>query len=667
MSLPVGVAFGQNSRIESGAGSASVAVSGEVNDCLRTPEQEAAAAQNPSLPIVFVPGTAGSELRITSEGQNGKYNDDLYWLGLSTLKNKGIMAGELDESGNDKGNKVSAKNALTAFSVSFAGWIKRTVKANLGYAPSSYDIDVYANFLSWANRTFGKRFYVAPYDWRKGAGKESFELIDKVVARALCETKQTKVILLAHSLGGLVSRDYVVRSGGKNVAALIAVGTPWLGAPKAARALLWGYNFDIGIVKESNKKKKIKDLPPEFVTDVCANSRCESLNRTSFLKREEVRELSKNFPGVYIQLPTEEFMNKYGSYYGPGFRSIIWGMNSWDAVESFYRDKNNAKLYDEAKAWRAENLNGKDYNVNHYLIGGVYNPACKTKSTADPEETKELKETCDIGNRMDMQMPQESQVPRPSRLRRISVSFWDAIASIIKSDAYDDSFVALDSAYEWGDGTSPLLSATAGAYVRGGQKPSLSEAERYLGKKTEVTALTLGSRYGHSAMLNDPQIKRRLVEIYRAENDKLNPEIVEAGEDIHSILIILNARDNRFKHELVTRFMGAELLEPQKTHFLNSTEVQIAFKNPKIQDSELVAPKERDKNKVFYVGRVYRNLRTTDLKDKSISLRRQNDSSNELVITGVTFVINGKKYSAAASNFPLTVSKKDRTIPIPAL
>jgi pimeloyl-ACP methyl ester carboxylesterase len=695
ISLPTGAAFGQNKTVVPCDPSASAGVSGAASDNLGPLKQEAATALDSSLPIVFVPGTAGSELRLTNEKiscANWKYRDDLLWLGLSTIKKNCILAAKLNKDGRDfPENKTDVPNVLTAFSVPLAGWVKRFITRHLGYAPSSYDVDVYADFLSWAYKTFGRdRFHVAPYDWRKGASKESFEAIQKAVDKATKGVEGKRVILLAHSLGGLVSRDYIVQTEGKQVAALIAVGTPWLGTPKAARALLWGYNFDIGIVEHSDRTKKIRDLPKDFVTDVCKNSKCQALSRLSFLKRESVRELSRDFPGVYLQLPTSDFMVLYGSYYGQPSRSIIWDMDTWDKVESFYRDDNNGTLYKEAMLWRKRNLNGEAHGVRHYLIGGVYNPACKDKTVREKDKS------CDIGNRMDMQMPLEKRVPGASRLRKFGIFFWDLLASLLKSDAYDDPFVALDSAYEWGDGTSPLLSATAGEYIRGGDKPcQLARAEvnsdeirpcypgkakEYLGEKTKVEAVKLGSRYGHSAMLNDPQIKRLLLKFYETENGHLPTDIGKPDEDIHSISIEFTAEDNDVNNEVITKFIGAEgevrFLEPQKTHLLVGTRPRpILFENPKILDSELWAPRDRNRkgDKVYFrtgaetsdCRSVYRTLRMSDLKDMFISFMRRNQSSRNLVINSVTLVVNDKRYPLPKSDLILSRSNTPEQIPIP--
>src|SRR5262249_21735008 len=138
------------------------------------------------------------------------------------------------------------------------------VPVTFAYIPQP--LPVYSRFVDWArdqwlaDRT-RKLWYEAPYDWRMGACQENADAIDRKVNEALIATGARQVVLLAHSVGGLVCRDYIARgdNAGK-VRALIAVGTPWLGAPKTARGLRWGYNFGLGGKLEPVKKYQLKGI-----------------------------------------------------------------------------------------------------------------------------------------------------------------------------------------------------------------------------------------------------------------------------------------------------------------------------------------------------------------------------------------------------------------------
>lgn len=76
------------------------------------------------------------------------------------------------------------------------------------------------------------RVYGSGYDWRQDNAESSL-LLGKVVAQAQKDCDGEQVILIAHSMGGLVSRYYCKSGGEKNVRALFLLGSPTLGAPKA--------------------------------------------------------------------------------------------------------------------------------------------------------------------------------------------------------------------------------------------------------------------------------------------------------------------------------------------------------------------------------------------------------------------------------------------------
>lgn len=84
------------------------------------------------------------------------------------------------------------------------------------------------------------RVYCCGYDWRQDNAKSAMRLAE-VVDEALRETGEEKVILVAHSMGGLVARYYCRALGGESkVFAIHSVGSPMLGAPSAYTQLKHG-------------------------------------------------------------------------------------------------------------------------------------------------------------------------------------------------------------------------------------------------------------------------------------------------------------------------------------------------------------------------------------------------------------------------------------------
>jgi len=118
--------------------------------------------------------------------------------------------------------------------------------------------------LQDAGYNLGNDMFVYHYDWRKniGVNAENFEkyVNDKILAS---HTDTGKVILIGHSMGGLIARDYVQRTKGGKTDKLITVGSPHRGSAKSY--LIWE-GADLGVFPtavslgmrvflEANKKK----------------------------------------------------------------------------------------------------------------------------------------------------------------------------------------------------------------------------------------------------------------------------------------------------------------------------------------------------------------------------------------------------------------------------
>ncbi|MCX6766764.1 MAG: right-handed parallel beta-helix repeat-containing protein [Candidatus Moranbacteria bacterium] len=78
----------------------------------------------------------------------------------------------------------------------------------------------------------GKTFFTFPYEWRN-SNVDNAKLLEKKIEEIKKDTGRPKVDIVAHSMGGLLAREYI-ESGyyAGDVDQLITVGTPQLGAPK---------------------------------------------------------------------------------------------------------------------------------------------------------------------------------------------------------------------------------------------------------------------------------------------------------------------------------------------------------------------------------------------------------------------------------------------------
>ena len=103
--------------------------------------------------------------------------------------------------------------------------------------PITHGFDNLIATLKANGYTDGVTLFTFPYDWHKSNVDTAALLkgkIDQVKQVCGCD----KVDLVAHSMGGLVARQYIQSSGyGHDVRNLIFLGTPQLGSPKAY--LMW--------------------------------------------------------------------------------------------------------------------------------------------------------------------------------------------------------------------------------------------------------------------------------------------------------------------------------------------------------------------------------------------------------------------------------------------
>jgi pimeloyl-ACP methyl ester carboxylesterase len=76
--------------------------------------------------------------------------------------------------------------------------------------------------------------FVAFYDWRKTVSDSATNYLIPWIDRACSRSGHAKVDLVAHSMGGLVSRSYIQSVGYRgDVEQLVTLGTPHRGAPEA--------------------------------------------------------------------------------------------------------------------------------------------------------------------------------------------------------------------------------------------------------------------------------------------------------------------------------------------------------------------------------------------------------------------------------------------------
>lgn len=162
----------------------------------------------PRRPVVFVPGFMGSQL----------------WLGSERIwPNLMFMLREPHRAIYTEPTSIVARGIVDEVVV-VPNLIKLDQYNRLG--------DYLVEDLRYER---GKDFFEFAYDWRQDVRRSAAELGQMIDSLGLTQP----VILIAHSMGTLVSRYYIERLGGKNkVERAILMGGPHQGVPRALVSLI---------------------------------------------------------------------------------------------------------------------------------------------------------------------------------------------------------------------------------------------------------------------------------------------------------------------------------------------------------------------------------------------------------------------------------------------
>ncbi len=192
--------------------------------------------------VVLLPGISGSVLQ-----RNGKDiwapSGQAVWQALRSLGSsiRDLRLDGDDPQADDLDDGVRATRVITDVHLipglhkidGYTGLLQ--LLAGFGAITGDIDSDQPANFFAF------------PYDWRRD-NRANARKLQRVIARKLPQwrshsgARDAKVILLTHSMGGLVARYYVeVLEGWRDCRALVTFGTPHRGSANAVNFLANGY------------------------------------------------------------------------------------------------------------------------------------------------------------------------------------------------------------------------------------------------------------------------------------------------------------------------------------------------------------------------------------------------------------------------------------------
>jgi pimeloyl-ACP methyl ester carboxylesterase len=152
-----------------------------------------------------------------------------------------------------------------------------------------------------------------PYDWRQSVLNHVSDLADKIINES--NASGEKVILIAHSMGGLLAKlaiqEICERGENSRIEKFITIGTPWQGAPDSFKALLYGEPGIFGNLKEI----------------------------LQFITVEDTRELARVLPSVYQLLPSKEYFDHEEGKFIIGKNGMDMTYDSFKTFINYLHDK----------------------------------------------------------------------------------------------------------------------------------------------------------------------------------------------------------------------------------------------------------------------------------------------------------------------------------------
>jgi pimeloyl-ACP methyl ester carboxylesterase len=204
------------------------------------------ARRNVGTPVIFIPGVGGSVLveqessNLTERWLGGLNSSNYERLSLAPNQERNIVATDVLRDVRLAGFPVQNiyGNLLEKFST-IAGLTEYKIE-------NKPERRTFAG-CDMTQATAQPNLFVFAYDWRKSNSENAVKLKDYV----RCVQRfypGTEVDIVAHSMGGLLGRRYILdNSPAHSVRKMITIGSPFLGAPRKIEVLEKGNFFNFGL------------------------------------------------------------------------------------------------------------------------------------------------------------------------------------------------------------------------------------------------------------------------------------------------------------------------------------------------------------------------------------------------------------------------------------
>jgi hypothetical protein len=281
-------------------------------------------SEKPKLnPVIIVPGIVGTELYDGS---------DQIWMNIDRMfidvGDQFLNILNLDNQGNSN-NNISVGKIIE--NKTFLGKESDIFKSLI----QDIETDGYQE---------NTNLFFFPYDWRLDLSNTK-DLLKQKIDEIKTQTGAQKVDIVAHSMGGLLVKDYMNSYGKGSVDKLIFVGTPHLGAPKAGKTLVAGDSFSI-----------------------------------PWLNGDRIKEIAANSPALHELIPNQTYFNEFQGYFKKFGLLGSSPLLNYDETKNFFLNERggNSIMFQKAENFYNQNLDNFDFSgVDTYNIAG-----CKTATQA---------------------------------------------------------------------------------------------------------------------------------------------------------------------------------------------------------------------------------------------------------------------------------------------
>ena len=270
-------------------------------------------------PVLIIPGIAGTEL------YNG---NDLIWADLAQMfldNNDEFLSESL----------MLNENGESIYTINIGNAIKRIFNVPL------LDINIFRDLedkLVLESYLLNQNLFYFPYDWLLDLTNTAV-LLNERVEQIKSDSGSQKINIVAHSMGGLLAKEYIRQYGKDDLNKLVFIGTPHIGAPKAGKIIIAGDKMGI-----------------------------------PWLEEDRIEELGEHSIAVHELLPNKAYFDEAG-YYLKEITSNSENLLDYNETKQFLLDNGSTpNVFTSAENFFANNLENINLEgIDVYNIAGCQN------------------------------------------------------------------------------------------------------------------------------------------------------------------------------------------------------------------------------------------------------------------------------------------------------